>query len=343
MCLLDVPIHKTGTAFTKPVDRTVGEAVEAWERVRPHQPALVDLKTGELVHFLFAYRGSPLGELYVNHTAIPLLCRKAGVPLADARGPITSHRARSTIASQLANAKEPMTLLELQAWLGHRSPASTRHYVRVSPTKLAQSYQDAGYFGRTIRTIAVLIDRDAVMSGAAQSGEPWRFYDLGHGYCTYDFFDQCPHRMACAKCAFYRPKGSTLAQMLEGKANLVRMLQEMPLTEEERAAVDDGVAAYEALLAQLADVSTPAGPTPRQLAHGPRLCRYSSPFLLLGSSHDSRIDGRATTQGCGPHARWWGPVVSSPGPAAAEGCDTTGDTAVEHRQTCLSCHVADDP
>ena len=75
--------------------------------------------------------------------------------------------------------------------------------------------------------------------------------------------------MACAKCAFYRPKGSTQAQLLEGKANLVRMLQEMPLTEEERAAVDDGVAAYEALLAQLADIPTPAGPTPRQLVGTP--------------------------------------------------------------------------
>lgn len=269
IALLDVPTHKTGTAFTKPVDRAVGEAIEGWERVRPHQPALVDSKTGDVVHFLFAYRGYHLGDVYLNRTAIPLLCRKAGVPLADARGPITSHRARSTIASQLANAKEPMTLLELQAWLGHRSPASTRHYVSVSPTKLAQSYRDAGYFGRAMRTIAVLIDRDAVMSGAAGAGEPWRFYDLGHGYCTYDFFDQCPHRMACAKCAFYRPKGSTQAQMLEGKANLVRMLQEMPLTEEERAAVDDGVVAYEALLAHLADIPTPAGPTPRQLVGTP--------------------------------------------------------------------------
>ena len=44
-------------------------------------------------------------------------------PTADVRGNITSHRARSTIASQLYNAKEPMTLFELQAWLGHRIPA----------------------------------------------------------------------------------------------------------------------------------------------------------------------------------------------------------------------------
>jgi hypothetical protein len=48
-----------------------------------------------------------------------------GVPAADVRGNITSDRARATIASQLYNAEEPMTLFELQAWLGHRSPEAT--------------------------------------------------------------------------------------------------------------------------------------------------------------------------------------------------------------------------
>jgi hypothetical protein len=29
---------------------------------------------------------------------------------------------------------------------------------------------------------------------------------LGHGFCTYTFFEQCPHRMACARCDFYPRK-----------------------------------------------------------------------------------------------------------------------------------------
>lgn len=85
------------------------------------------------------------------------------------------------------------------------------------------------------------------------------------GLCMYDFFDTCPHRMACAKCSFYVPKGSSLEQILEGKANLLRMKQELSLTEEEVAAVDDGLAALDALQQKLADVPTPAGSTPRQL------------------------------------------------------------------------------
>lgn len=70
------------------------------------------------------------------------------------------------------------------------------------------------------------------------------------------------YRMACAKCDFYPPKDSSKALLLEAKDNLQRMLAAVPLTDDERAAVDDGQAALDRLLGQLADVPTPAGPTP---------------------------------------------------------------------------------
>ena len=260
-----MPVHKTGTAFTKPVDPIVGQAIEAWQALRPSQPKRLDRKTKEHVHMLFSVRAQPVAKVYINHTIIPALCTKAGVPTADVRGNITSHRARSTIASQLYNAKEPMTLFELQAWLGHRTPATTQHYAKITPNTLSKAYAEAGYFARNVRTIEVLIDRDAVTSGAAAAGEPWQHYDLGHGWCTYSFFEQCPHRMACARCDFYTPKDSTKAQLLEAKDNLQRMLASIPLTDDERAAVDDGHTAVTALLDRLADVPTPAGPTPREL------------------------------------------------------------------------------
>jgi len=56
VCFLDVPVNKTGTAFTKPVDSVVGQAINAWEKVRPAQAKLCDLKTGEMVDFLFLHR-----------------------------------------------------------------------------------------------------------------------------------------------------------------------------------------------------------------------------------------------------------------------------------------------
>jgi hypothetical protein len=144
-------------------------------------------------------------------------------------------------------------------------PDSARE--QITPNTLARAYADAGYFARNVRAIEVLIDRDAVSSGAAAVGEPWQYYDLGHGYCTYTFFEQCPHRMACAKCDFYSPKESSRALLLEAKDNLQRMLVAVPLSDDERAAIDDGQTALDKLLGQLADIPTPAGPTPRQLGH----------------------------------------------------------------------------
>jgi len=281
VCMLDVPAHKNVPSFKKPVDCVVKEAICDWERERPQQAPMVDETTGEMVHYLFACRNQQIGLRYLNKHLIPALGRKAGVPVTDARGRITSHRARSTIASQLYNAKEPMSLFELQEWLGHGTPLTTQHYAKISPTRLAKAYTDAGYFARNTRAIEVLVDRDVVLQGNAAK-EPWRFYDLGHGYCTYDFFDQCPHRMACAKCGFYLPKESTKAHLLEGKSNLLRLRQEIPLGELELAAIDDGVAALENLVAQLENVPTPSGPTPCQLSN--RLVQIS-PFVEHPISH----------------------------------------------------------
>jgi len=165
-----------------------------------------------------------------------------------------------------------MSLFELQAWLGHGSPASTQHYVAITPTKLAKAYADAGYFERNVRAVEVLIDQDTLKQ-AATEGEPWRFYDLGHGLCSYEFFDQCAHRMACARCDFYRPRESSLVQLLEAKSNILRLLQEIPLTDDEKAVVDGDLAAIDRLTATLANHPTPSGQTPGEIqCRGGRTC-----------------------------------------------------------------------
>jgi hypothetical protein len=77
----------------------------------------------------------------------------------------------------------------------------------------------------------------------------WRRRDY-----PYDFFDQCPHRMACARCAFYLPNRSSRVQLLEARENLLRLTQEIPLRDEERAAVEERIEFMEKLCQQLADV-----------------------------------------------------------------------------------------
>ena len=120
-------------------------------------------------------------------------------------------------------------------------------------------------WSRTWQRSRCLLDQEAIMNGEAARGGDWKYYDLGHGLCANPFWAECPHRMACARCPYYRPKESLKDQLVEGKANLVRMLEFVSLTEEEKLLVTEGIELHQALIEQLADVPTPAGPTPREL------------------------------------------------------------------------------
>lgn len=262
ICLLDIPPGKNGRALTKAVDAIVGQAIQAWESVRPSQAPLQDKRTGEQVHYLFAYRSHRLGDPYLNRSLIPFLCEKAGVPKEDVCGKITSHRARHTILTQLS---ESMTIPQLQSWSGHQSVDSLKHYIKSTVTKQAAAYQKTDYFKRNQRMFDVLIDQEAITTGAAARGEPWKYHTLSDGYCVYEFFQHCPHRMACPQCSFYRPDSVVLQKLKQNKANLQKMLIEIELTTDEQAAVEEGIQAFENLCQHLSDVPTPAGLTPKQL------------------------------------------------------------------------------
>lgn len=120
----------------------------------------------------------------------------------------------------------------------------------------------------------MLVDQDT-QKHAVADGEPWRFYDLGHGLCAYEFFDQCAHRMACARCDFYRLRESSLVQLLEAKNNILRFLQEIPLTDEERGVVDGDMIAIDRLRVKLAHLPTPSGQTPIELHRCPAKYRQN--------------------------------------------------------------------
>lgn len=265
VCMLDVPISKKANAQSKPVDPLLGAAISAWERIRPATAQQCDAKTGDMVDFLFVWRGKQVSVTYINRTIIPLLCQLAGTPTSDARGAISSHRARATIASQLYNAPGGFDIRDLQHWLGHRTPQATMSYVSPSVTKLSKAYTDADFFARNVRMIDVLVDPEGIHSGAATAGQPWLLYDVGHGFCSNVVYDKCAHRMACARCDFYLPKESSYVQMLEAKQNIIHMRQALALQPEEIAAMDGDEEYLNKLIAKLEHTPTPQGPTPAQL------------------------------------------------------------------------------
>jgi hypothetical protein len=172
-------------------------------------------------------------------------------------------RGRASAATWYYNTREGMTLEELQRWLGHATIRSTESYVRPSPIQQAKKFARAH---ANSCMVEVLIDREAIMSGAAAAGAPWKYYPLGNGdFCTNPLSQICPHRMACARREFHLPAASQEGTALVAKCDLQRMLEEMPLDPDERAAIEGVVEAMDNLIAKLRNVPTPDGRTPAEI------------------------------------------------------------------------------
>jgi len=272
LCYLDVPPSKTFKAYVKPVAAVVKERIDAWIAERPSEQApMTDERTGESVRFLFQYRGRRVGTAMLNNTIIPILCAKAGVPMTDSRGPITSHRGRASAVTALASVPKGMSLIELMQWSGHSSPTSTMHYIRIRPTRLAASFAQADHMAHMV---SLIVDHDVI---ERKANEPYAFYDLGDSYCTNPFWSGCPHRMACAGCDFNLPKASARAHALESKASIRRYLEEVPLSADERSIVEGDAVKIEGFINKLSDIATPDGRTPAEIVNGARSMSVNSP------------------------------------------------------------------
>lgn len=116
-----------------------------------------------------------------------------------------------------------------------------------------------------------------------------KYYDLGDGYCSYDFFAKCPHRLACARCPFYLPKQSNAGQLLSIKDGVEQMLEQLDLTDDERVALEGDRDALTALAQRLSDTPTPAGPTPKELG-------MNAAFIPLTTLTDSLTTSRPPTR-----------------------------------------------
>lgn len=249
--MLRVPVSKTCGEFVKPIEEPMAQTVAAWERIRPPQRKLLDRTTGRLTDQLFCYRSQRIGRGFLNRVIIPVLLRKAGLPSEDTRGAITSHRARATMATKLYNPSSGMTPLEVMRWMGHTSLDSGQYYIALTPTRLMTAFHKNAKLTESLRTVSVLVDRHP------EPGQPIFRYDLGHGWCTNDAYAMCAHRMACARCIFYEPVETFADALVRQSDRYIRMLQELNLTEDERAATTGDVEAVSHLLARLADEPTP--------------------------------------------------------------------------------------
>lgn len=145
----------------------------------------------------------------------------------------------------LASVPQGMSLYELMQWTGHSTPQSTMHYLRIRPTQLAASFVKAD---RVAHMISVLIDHDPE---AVSLTGPATYYDLGDSYCPNPFWSSYQHRVACIGCDFNLLKQSARGLVLESKASVRRYLEEVPLTSDERAIVEQDAEIIEQALERL--------------------------------------------------------------------------------------------
>jgi hypothetical protein len=116
------------------------------------------------------------------------------------------------------------------------------------------------------------VDRDSILTCAAVRREqPWKYYDLGDGFCSWDFFAECFRRMACARCPCSVPKEPAKGRLLAVKEGISTMLEQLDLTDDEREALEGERAPVTALAQRPADIPMPAGPTLRELGNQQRL------------------------------------------------------------------------
>jgi integrase len=225
LCYLRVPTNKMRGEFYVPIPSYVADAIEVWESVRPpNQEPLPDRKTHKLTSYLFQYRNERMGPTFLNDSAIPLLCKLAGVSQIDIVGRITSHRARATTATWMR--KMGMAPADIGKLLGHTNPAkSLPWYMREDKHHLGRAYRKANPLERYV---AAILD-----TNAQARQEPCVFYYLADGpdgrprMCGNPHFSRCSHQMMCRECEAFID--SELAEVIEKREGSLLISVPVPL------------------------------------------------------------------------------------------------------------------
>jgi len=208
LAYIRVPVNKYQGEFWSPIPSYAADAIDVWERLRPKlQQPRMDRKDHKPTDYLFMTRNRPMGQTFLNFSVIPLLCKVAGlvdengVPLRDAVGKITSHRARSTLATWLRS--NGLSLTYIAKLLGHTDLKTLPWYLREDKHMFARMVRKHNPLDRMVTAI---LDTEALKRG---EGEPAVFYYLGYGpdgrphLCASPDYQTCIHQMRCTECEMH--------------------------------------------------------------------------------------------------------------------------------------------
>jgi hypothetical protein len=203
----------------------VAEAINAWKQERPSQQRkLLDRKDREKVDFLFCYRERHTGVPFINNSVIPILCKRAGVSIEDAKGKITGHRGRSTRLTLLQ--RNGVSLDDLAEYAGHADTRTIRRYVRHHPLQLHRTIQAADDVSRIIEGV---LDMQA-----ADQGLPALRWFIGYDadgepmFCGNQSYVTCAHRLDCERCGMFI--GGEKARLLQEGEQTLPVTSKVPMT-----------------------------------------------------------------------------------------------------------------
>jgi integrase len=138
---LRIPVGKTARERMIPLHDEAAEALRVVLAIRATvaDRTLPDERTGDLVRFVFVWRGKLMSERHLFGTPLKRVCDATGLVDAKGKPTITMHRFRHTLGTELA--ERGAKLHTIMSILGHESPQMTMVYARISDAEVLRDYR----------------------------------------------------------------------------------------------------------------------------------------------------------------------------------------------------------
>jgi integrase len=199
---LRIPVGKTARERLIPLHDEAAEALRTVLalRISSADRRLPDERTGELVRFVFVWRGKLMSERHLFGTPLKQVCEVAGLVDSMGRPTITMHRFRHTLGTELA--ERGAKLHTIMSILGHESPQMTMVYARISDAEVLRDYRSVLEPGAVIAGAGAEAIRAGTLSAKSIDWLRTNFLktelELGHclrlpseGPCECDLYLSC--------------------------------------------------------------------------------------------------------------------------------------------------------
>jgi len=199
---LRIPVGKTARERMIPLHDEAADALRAVLAIRAEvaDRHLPDERTGDLVRFVFVWRGKLMSDRHLFGTPLRRACEAASLIDAVGKPTITMHRFRHTLGTELA--ERGAKLHTIMSILGHESPQMTMVYARISDAEVLRDYRSVLEPGAMIAGAGAEAIRAGALSDSAIDWLRTNFLktelELGHclrlpseGPCECDLYLSC--------------------------------------------------------------------------------------------------------------------------------------------------------